>query len=218
MAGQARCEDSLIADRAVREDQHHLGVAQRDVCEAVGDRRHAAPRVDQNRDLGFPGQGKDRVHPGTVERKGLGTWMQLDAARPRRQAALALGCRFFGWVQSAEGEQSAFAFASPSEHAVVGHAIGGTALGVVQREDAGPACARVVQEREQLWEGERAPVLVEAEMRVGIEDLGLSGPQAGHLGQEWGQGVGVQRGGVHEPHNIHWPFDSYHGRPGLGAI
>ena len=71
-------------------------------------------------------------------------------ARAGRQAALALGQRIFGGIQAAEGDQPPFAFARPGEHAVVGHAVGGAALGVVQRKHAGPARARVVELREQL--------------------------------------------------------------------
>ncbi len=62
----------------------------------------------------------------------------------------------------------------------------------MQRKHAGPARARVVELREQLRQRERAPVLVESEMRVGVEDLGVGGAQALHLGQERGEGVGVE--------------------------
>ena len=110
------------------------------------------------------------------------------AARQRSPSA----DRIFGRVEAAEGQQSPLAFPGPGEHAVVRQTVGGCALGIVQREHAGPARAGVVEQCEQLWQAERAPVLVEPEMRVGVEDLGAGGTQALHLGQEWGEGVGVE--------------------------
>ena len=89
----------------------------------------------------------------------------------RRQAALRLVERIFGRVQPAERHQPPIAFPRPGEHPVVGHAIGRVAVGVVQGEHARPARPRVVELREQLRQVERAPVLVEPQVGVGVRAL-----------------------------------------------
>ena len=114
MVGQARGEDPLVADRAVGEDQHGLGMAQGEVDEAVAPAA-AVPRPAWIRigTLAASASAKTPVHLRAVEHEGLGSRMQLDPARARRQAALALGQRIFGRVQAAEGDQSPVALAAP---------------------------------------------------------------------------------------------------------
>ncbi len=62
VVGQARGEDALVADRAVREDQHRARMAQREVDEPVGERRQAAAGMDQDRHPRLLGQLEDAVH------------------------------------------------------------------------------------------------------------------------------------------------------------
>ena len=152
--GQHRGQDALVADRAVREDQHDLGVAQRQLGEPLS--RSAAGR-------GRRGSGSARrACSATVKMLSsslpskpncLRAGVQLDPARPRRDAALGLRDRLFGGVQAAERDQPALAFAGPREHAVVGDAVGRAALGVVQREDARAPRAGVVELGQQLPPG-----------------------------------------------------------------
>ena len=52
------------------------------------------------------------------------------------------------------------------------------ALGVVQREHAGPPRLGGVELGEQLLERQRAPVLVEAQVRVGVDHFGAGRAQA----------------------------------------
>ncbi len=66
----------------------------------------------------------------------------------------------------------------------------------MQREHAGPARAGGIELGEQLGQVERAPILVEAEMRVGVEDLGVCGTQAIHLCKERSEGIGIREEGV----------------------
>ena len=196
MVGQARGQDALVADRAVREDQDGAGMAQGEVDEALGERRQAASGVDQDRHAGALGEAEHAVHLLAVEHEVLGSRVQLDAARAGRQAAFALGERVFGRVEPAERHQPPVAFARPREHAVVGQAVGGVALGVVQREHARPARPGRVEQRQQLRQGQRAPVLVQPQVRVGVDDFGVGRAQALDLGEERGQRVGVE-GVVH---------------------
>ena len=93
MVGQARGQDALVADRAVSEDQHGSGVAQREVGEPVG--RAAAARARRGSGSArLPlRRARRRVHLAAVEHEVLRARMQLDAARPRGEAAFALGQR-----------------------------------------------------------------------------------------------------------------------------
>ena len=108
--GQARGDDALVADRAVGEDQDHVGVAQGEIDELVAQRGKAAPGMDQDRHRGVFGQREDAIHLGTGEAEGLSAGMQLDPARAGRKAALALRDRIFGRVEAAEGRASPLAF------------------------------------------------------------------------------------------------------------
>ena len=83
MIGQPRAEDALVADRAVREDQHRAGVAQREVGEPVGERRQPAPGVDQDRHARLFGELEDVVEVAAVEDEVLRARVELDAAAPR---------------------------------------------------------------------------------------------------------------------------------------
>ncbi len=116
--------------------------------------------MDQDRRLSVFGEREDRAHLRAVEDEVLRARMQLDAARSRGETAFALGDRIFGGVQAAEGREPALAFGRPRDHAVVGEAVGGTTLGVVQREHARTPRTGVVELDEQLFEGQRAAVLV----------------------------------------------------------
>src|SRR6185437_4926541 len=198
MVGQPRGEDSLVTDRRVREDQDNLGVAQREVGQAIGDRRHPASRVDQDRYLRFFGEREDAVHLRAIERKCLGAWMQLDPARALRDATLTLCHGCFRRIEPAEGDQTFFAFAGPPEDAVVGDAVGGLALGVMQGKHARPARSRSVQLGEQCLQVERAAVLVEPEMGVGVEHLAVLWSQPVSFREERSQCVGIQ-GSAHGP-------------------
>ncbi len=135
------------------------------------------------------GEREHVVHLAAVEDEVLRARMQLDAARAGRQAAFALGERIFGGVEAAERDQPAVAFSGPREHAVVGHAVGGPALGVVQREYARAAGVGGVELCQQLLERQRASVLVEAEVRVRVDHFGVGGaqPLAPRRGRERGR-------------------------------
>ncbi len=199
--GEHRGEDPLVADRAVGEDQHDLGVAQRELGEPLGDRRQAAAGVDQDRHARLFGDLEDPLQLVAVEGELLGARVQLDPAGAGGEAALGLGNRAVEGVEAAEGNQTSVAFARPREHAIVGHAVGGAALGVVQREHAGAPCAGLVELREQLLERQRAPILVEPEVGVRVEHLGAGGQQPLCFGDERRKRVGVERG-IHGRHPI----------------
>ena len=120
-------------------------MAQGEIDESLRQRGQAASGVDQDRHARVFGEREHAVHVRPVEHEVLGSGVELDAARAGGQAALALGERALGRVQAAERRQPLFAFAGPRQHAVVGHAVGGVALGVVQGEHARSACPGVVE-------------------------------------------------------------------------
>ena len=90
MVGQAGGEDPLIADRTVGEDQDGAGMAQREIDEALSERRQATSGVDQDRHTCLFGEREHALHVLSVEHEVLRPRMQLDAARAGREAALAL--------------------------------------------------------------------------------------------------------------------------------
>jgi len=76
------------------------------------------------------------------------------------------------------------------------------ALGVVQRKHACAACLGRIELLEQLRERERAAVLVEPEVGVGVDHFCVGRAHRLDLGEKRGQRVGVERL-VHVRHLIH---------------
>ena len=85
------------------------------------------------------------------------------------------------------------AFPRPGHDSVIGHAVGRPALGVVQREHARVSRAGRVELGEQLLGRERAAVLVQAQMGVGVDHFGVSRPQAGDFVEKRRERIGIQR-------------------------
>ena len=143
VVGQARGQDALVADRAVREDQHRARVAQREVDQALGERRQAAAGVDQDRHARClrPAR-RRRPSPAPSKSKSCARGWSLMPRAPAARQRSPSRQRLFGGVQAAERDEPAVAFRGPREHAVVGQAVGGLALGVVQREHARAARLR----------------------------------------------------------------------------
>ena len=71
----------------------------------------------------------------------------------------------------------------------------------MQREDARAARARGVEQCEQLLERQRAPVLVEAEVRVRVDDFRIRGAQLLDFGEKRRERAFVERL-VHHTHLI----------------
>ena len=199
MVGQTRGQDALVADRAMREDQHDVRVAHRQVRQPIGERRQSPAGMDQDRHPCAVGEREDGAHLRAVEHEVLSARVQLDAARSAAQAAFALGDRIFGGVQAAERGETTLAFRSPRDDAVVGDAVGGASLGVVQREHARAPRAGVVELGEQLCERQRAPVLVQTEVGVRVDHFGVRRTQTLRLRQKRGERLGVE-GVVHGRH------------------
>ena len=149
--------------------------------------------MDQHRHLGFLGEFEDVVERAVVEHEVLRARVQLDPPGAVAEAPFALRERVFERVEAAERHEPSLALPGPCQHAVVGQAVAGTALGVVQGEHACPSRLGRIELAEQLLERQRAAVLVESEVRVGVDHFGVGGPQAGGLGEEWGERIGVDR-------------------------
>ena len=91
-----------------------------------------------------------------------------------------------------KGHEPAVAFARPLEHAIVGQAVGGHSLGVVERKDAGAASFGAVELVEQLGQRERAPVLVKAKVGVGVDHFSVRRTQALRLLEERRERLGIE--------------------------
>src|ERR1035441_2763756 len=101
--------------------------------------------MDQDGHRGRFSELEDLAHLLAVEAEVLCPGVKLDAPRPSRKAAFALLQRVFGRIQAAEGRQSSVAFAGPCQDAIVGQAVGGLALRVMQGKHACPSCLCVVK-------------------------------------------------------------------------
>ena len=163
-------EHALIGQGGVCQDERHVGKARGEVRQWIHP-RHPAARVDQDRDARLLGDGEDRFGGRIPEPEGLRARVQLDAAGSSGQAALRFADRIVGRVQSAVRNDPPAAVGGPRQHAIVGAAIGRAAVRVVKGERARARTARsLVQKADQCLWAERLPILVAAEVRVGVDD------------------------------------------------
>ena len=95
------------------------------------------------------------------EAEGLRPRVELDSSRSQRQAALCLGDRLLGRIQTTKREQPIPGFARPPQHAVVGRPVRGPAVRVMEREYAGSGGAvDLIEVGDQARELQRLPILV----------------------------------------------------------
>ena len=181
MLGEPRGEHALTGGRSVSQHERDLGVTQRHVGELIH-RRHAASGMNDDRNARVASQGEDRLHHRSAESERLGQRVQLDPARAPRQAALALIDRVVGGVEPGVREYPTGALARPVEHTIVRSPIGGSAVGIVERERT---CAGFgsyfVESANQRWRRQRPPVLVGTQMGVGVEHRVARRQQASNL-------------------------------------
>ena len=145
MVSQARGQDALVTDRAMSEDQHDLRMAHRQVREPICERRQSPTGVNQDRHPSVFCEREYGAHLRAVEYEVLRARMQLDAACSRRQAAFTLEDRIFGGIQATKGREPALAFRGPRDDPIVRNAVGGSALGVVQRKHARALGVRIIE-------------------------------------------------------------------------
>jgi uncharacterized protein len=179
-------------------------VAQCEIGKPVGERRQAPAGMDQDRHIRGFGEREHVRHLLAVECERLRARMQLDPARPLREAALGLGERAVGRIEPAERDEPPVAFTGPLEHAVVRDRVGRVALGIVQRKHARPPRVGRVELPQQLVERQRPPVLVQAEVRVRVDHFRVRRAQALGFGQEWRERCHVElvEPVVHARHDI----------------
>jgi len=119
-------------------------------------------------------------------------WARGCSLIPRAPRARQL---FLG-VEPAVRNQPPVALASPLEHAVVGHAIGGVALRIVEgKHDRTPCRIDLVERRQKRGRIERATIFVGAEMSMGIDDAARGG-EPRELGTERRVRVAVHPGSI----------------------
>ena len=131
--------------------------------------RQPAAGMDQHRQAPLVGQCEDRLEQRVVDAERLRTGVQLDAARAAVETAHGLAERILVEAQPHEREQPVGRLGGPLEHAVVGRAVGGLAVGLVERENVCGTHAGLVHEAQMVCHGEGVAVLVEPEMRVRVE-------------------------------------------------
>ena len=177
-------EHALIGQGGVCQDERHVREAPRKVREWIHP-RHPAAGVDQDRDARILCDREDRFGGRIPEPERLRARVELDAAGAAGQAALRFADRVLGRVQSAVGNDPPAAVGAPRQHTIVGAAIARAAVRIVKREGAGPRTRRgLVQKADQRLWAERLPILVGAEVRMGVDDGPVGWSQAGELFDE----------------------------------
>jgi hypothetical protein len=149
--------------------------------------------VDQDWDARVARHLEDRRRGRVGELELLGAGVQLDPAGALGQAALGLRDRILLGVEPAVRDQPTVADPSPFEHAIVGYAVGGMALGIVEgKHHRARGRADLVERRQE---------------RVGVEpcrsaardrsDFVAHSPAPDHLSGDLGQllDVGLGAGG-----------------------
>ena len=130
----------------MREDQLRVRVARGERKGIVSKGGNAAPGVNQDRDAALAGERDERLDRRMVEREALGTRMELDPARPGREAAARLGERVVVRVDATEREKATVRCAGGRDRLVVGLRV---AAGLVHREADG-ARVRALEGADQL--------------------------------------------------------------------
>ena len=181
-AGEAFGEGGEIGDAGMRDDQGRLGVGVVEPAEVVGDRRQAAPAVDEDGDAPLGGEREDRLEPLVVQEEALRPRVELDPARPQIEAPCRLLDRLLRQVEPDEGDEEALGALGGRERAVVRGPEGGLAVGLVEAEGERALDPPASQEVGQLLERGDHPVNVPPDVNVGVEQLRALGDERARLG------------------------------------
>ena len=118
----------------------------------VGDRRQAAPAVDEDGHPTLRREREDRVEPIVVQEEALGARMQLDAARSAVEAAHRLLDRLLGEVETNEGDEETSGARGRGKRAIVRRTEGRVAVGLVEAEAERAMDTRAAEKRDELVE------------------------------------------------------------------
>ena len=102
---EAPGEPRQVGDARVGDDQLRLRIRVDETPEVVGDRRQAAPAVNEDRNPPLGRQLEHRRQSLVVQEKALGARMELDAAGAEVEAPLRLGDRVLSQVEPDERDQ-----------------------------------------------------------------------------------------------------------------
>ena len=127
---ETRREPGHVGDPRVRDDEGRIREALVEPGQVVGDRRQAAPAVDQDRHASLRRQREHRREPLVVQREALRPRVELDPARAGVEAALRLGDRLLGQVEADERDESTLGALGVRERPVVRRAERGMAVGL----------------------------------------------------------------------------------------
>ena len=134
---EAPGEPGQVGDARVGDDQLRLRIRVGEAPEVVGDRRQAAPAVNEDRNLPLGRQLEDRRQSLVVQEEALGARMELDAAGAEVEAPFRLGDRILTQVEPDERDQPSFGALRVLERAVVRRSEAGMAVGLVHAEHEG---------------------------------------------------------------------------------
>ena len=149
----------------------------------IGDRRQAAPSVDEDRHAPVRGQLEDRGEALVVQHEALRPSVELDPAGTAVEAARRLLDRLLRQVEADERDQPPVRPRGELERAVVRRPETWVAVGLVEAEHERPRDAEARLDPLEFVVVAAEAVDVVAEVDVGVEDLGAGGKVAGELGR-----------------------------------
>ena len=164
-------EPGEVGDAGVRDDQLRLRVRIDEPEQVVGDRRQAAPAVDEDRHPALRSEREHRRQPLVVEQELLGARMELDAAGAEVEAAGRLLDRLLVEREPDEGDHAAARALGERERAVVAGPEARMPVGLVEAEHEAARHAVPVHALLELLVAPAHAVDVGAEMGVRVEDL-----------------------------------------------
>ena len=182
VTGERLGESREVGDPGVGDDQLRLRVPVDEPREVVGDRRQAAPAVDEDGHPTLRREGEDRVEPIVVQKEALGAGMQLDAARAAVEAAHGLLDRLLGEVEPNKGDEETTGTLGRGKRAIVRRSEGRVAVRLVEAEAERAADTGASEERGKLGERARESVDVGPAVHMRIEELDALGHERGQLG------------------------------------
>ena len=161
-----------VADAGVGQDEPRARVAPREVDHRLAEVRDPAPSVEEHRRAAFVSKRHDLLDDRVRQAEGVRARVELEAARPRLQAAARLGDRVRGVRSDArEGHEAPLGRGRGGQDRVVG---GRVAVRLVHREEHRPTMAGGVEAADDLLGSGLAPVgIVLPDVGVGVEPIVL---------------------------------------------
>ncbi len=168
--GEALGERGEVGDSGMRDDERRFWVEVVQPPKVFGNRRQAAPAVDEDRHAALGGECEDGLEPLVVEQEALRPGVELDPARAVVERAGRFFDRLLGEIEAHEGHEEAARALGSCERAVVGSPERRLPVGLVHAERERALHAPTLEEGGQIFERRDHPVDVATDVNVRVEE------------------------------------------------